>query len=50
MKLTILLLAISASAAELPHRWNDRADPRRDALSSQWYALEVQKETGHEKE
>src|SRR5438067_2035566 len=31
-------------------RWNEKAGPRRDAISSQWYALEVQKETGHEKE
>jgi hypothetical protein len=30
-------------------RWNEKAGPRRDAISSQ-YALEVQKETGHEEE
>jgi hypothetical protein len=31
-------------------RWNEKAGSQRDALSSQGYALEVQKETGHEEE
>ena len=39
----------SESFASLP-RWNERADPRRDALSSQWVRTRSAKETGHEEE
>ena len=31
-------------------RWNEKAGPRRDALSSQWVRTRSAKETGHEEE